>query len=91
MIAERESLHLLLVEDDEDDYLLTRAVLAELPETRCTLEWVTTYEAALERWTWPHDWGSSALSVKSRRCCASAEPYTAGTRPNIVTSRVLTP
>jgi len=48
MSAATESLRLLLVEDDEDDYVLTRGVLAELPETRCTVDWVTTYEAALD-------------------------------------------
>jgi signal transduction histidine kinase len=38
----------LLVEDDEDDALLIRDWLAESETARFTLEWVTTYEAALE-------------------------------------------
>ncbi|NER49559.1 MAG: PAS domain S-box protein, partial [Symploca sp. SIO1A3] len=36
----------LLVDDDEDDYTLTRDLLAESP-TNFELEWVATYEAAL--------------------------------------------
>ncbi|NES19386.1 MAG: response regulator [Symploca sp. SIO3E6] len=38
----------LLVDDDEDDYTLTRDLLAESP-TNFELEWVATYEAALDR------------------------------------------
>jgi signal transduction histidine kinase len=38
----------LLVEDDKDDALLIRDWLAESETARFTLEWVTTYEAALE-------------------------------------------
>jgi PAS domain S-box-containing protein len=38
----------LLVEDDEDDYVITRDLLAELPGGRFTLDWVKTYEVGLE-------------------------------------------
>ena len=38
----------LLVDDDEDDYVMTRDVLAESADETCALEWVATYEAALE-------------------------------------------
>ncbi|HEV2913751.1 MAG TPA: PAS domain S-box protein [Pyrinomonadaceae bacterium] len=38
----------LLVEDDEDDYLLTRELLAEIQSSRFDLTWATTYEEALE-------------------------------------------
>jgi signal transduction histidine kinase len=38
----------LLVEDDEDDALLIRDWLAERETARVTVEWVTTYQAALE-------------------------------------------
>ncbi|NER51917.1 MAG: response regulator, partial [Symploca sp. SIO1A3] len=38
----------LLVDDDEDDYTLTRDLLAE-SATTFELEWVATYNAALER------------------------------------------
>jgi len=38
----------LLVDDDEDDYTLTRDLLAESPTT-FEVEWVATYDAALDR------------------------------------------
>ncbi len=38
----------LLVDDDEDDYVMTRDVLSEIEGQRFDLEWVATYEAALE-------------------------------------------
>ncbi|NET31330.1 MAG: response regulator [Cyanothece sp. SIO1E1] len=39
----------LLVDDDEDDYILTCDLLAESERIQFELEWVTTYDAALER------------------------------------------
>ena len=39
---------LLLVEDDEDDYILARDFLAEIPGQRFVLDWVNTFESALE-------------------------------------------
>ncbi|WP_089720197.1 ATP-binding response regulator, partial [Candidatus Entotheonella palauensis] len=42
------SLRILLVEDDEDDYVITRDVLADITVWQLALEWVDTYEAALE-------------------------------------------
>jgi signal transduction histidine kinase len=41
----------LLVEDDEDDYRLTRDLLREIGERRFALEWVATYDAAVEAMT----------------------------------------
>ncbi len=38
----------LLVEDDEDDYRLTRDLLREIGERRFALEWVASYDAAVE-------------------------------------------
>ena len=44
-----DRVRVLLVEDDEDDYLLTRDLLAEIDGGgRYTLDWARTYEAALE-------------------------------------------
>ena len=44
-----EPVRLLLVEDDEDDYLLTRELLIDIGSTQqYILDWVTSYEAALE-------------------------------------------
>src|SRR5262249_28896358 len=39
---------ILLVDDDEDDYLLTRELLIEADARRFALTWAATYEAALE-------------------------------------------
>jgi signal transduction histidine kinase len=41
-------IRVLLVEDDEDDYLLTHDWLAEVGSARYDLDWVDTYEAGLE-------------------------------------------
>jgi len=41
-------LKVLLVEDDEDDFVMTRDLLSEIDESRFDLEWVATYDAALE-------------------------------------------
>jgi signal transduction histidine kinase len=38
----------LLVDDDREDYLITRDLLADLPGGRFHLEWAGTYEAGLE-------------------------------------------
>jgi diguanylate cyclase (GGDEF)-like protein len=37
----------LLVDDDEDDYLVVRDLLAEIRDVRYELEWVSSYEEAL--------------------------------------------
>ena len=41
-------LKVLLVEDDEDDYIITKALLAEIKEYDIELQWVSSYPAALE-------------------------------------------
>jgi two-component system cell cycle sensor histidine kinase/response regulator CckA len=38
----------LLVEDDEDDFIITRDLFAEIPRGRFALDWVKTFEAGLE-------------------------------------------
>jgi PAS domain S-box-containing protein len=43
-----ESVMVLLIEDDEDDYVLVRSMLSEASPADFVLEWVTTYEEALE-------------------------------------------
>ncbi|MDB5075261.1 MAG: hypothetical protein JWO42_1440 [Chloroflexi bacterium] len=40
-------IRVLLVEDDEDDYVLTRDLLAQIPGGLYTLEWVSTFDAGL--------------------------------------------
>lgn len=43
-----EILNVLLVDDDEDDFVLTRDVLAEVASQEYELDWVSTYEDAIE-------------------------------------------
>lgn len=45
---ENHSAKVLLVDDDEDDYILTRDLLAESEGAAFNLEWIATYTAALE-------------------------------------------
>jgi len=45
----RDKLLILLVEDDEDDYLLTRELLAEIETTKYDLQWVSDYESGLSK------------------------------------------
>lgn len=45
---ESPCLKVLLVEDDEDDYILTRDLLAEISGQGFKLDWVETYEVGLE-------------------------------------------
>ncbi len=39
---------ILLVDDDEDDYIITHDILSEIEEDSFNLDWAATYEAALE-------------------------------------------
>lgn len=45
---EGRRLRILLVDDDEDDYLLVRNMLSEALPSRHQLEWLSTYDAGLE-------------------------------------------
>ena len=40
-------LRVLLIDDDEDDHVLTAALLAEIGRERFLLDWISSYEAAL--------------------------------------------
>lgn len=40
-------IRVLLIEDDEDDYVITRDLLSEIGDAHFDLEWVTTYEKAI--------------------------------------------
>ncbi|MBD2075152.1 PAS domain S-box protein, partial [Phormidium sp. FACHB-592] len=42
------TVNVLLVEDDEEDYLITRSLLSQIKQVTFALDWVATYEAALE-------------------------------------------
>lgn len=39
---------ILLIEDDEDDYIITQDLLSEVKGIQFDLEWIKTYEGALE-------------------------------------------
>jgi PAS domain S-box-containing protein len=41
-------IRILLIEDDEDDYILTRDLLAEIPGERFSLDWAKTFAGGLE-------------------------------------------
>ena len=43
-----ELIKILLVDDDEEDYIITREVLSEIEDRRFDIEWVANYDAALE-------------------------------------------
>jgi len=43
-----QRLRVLLVDDDEDDYIMTRDLLAEVKDRRIELDWVSTYDEAIE-------------------------------------------
>ncbi len=45
---DNDQLCILLVEDDEEDYLIIRDLLSEIQETKHALEWVPTFDAALD-------------------------------------------
>jgi len=47
MKSSTSTVRVLLIEDDEDDYLLTRDMLSEFGADRFDLDWVTDYEFAL--------------------------------------------
>ena len=40
------SVHILLVEDDEDDFLIVRSILREIPNLNFELSWVRTFDTA---------------------------------------------
>jgi diguanylate cyclase (GGDEF)-like protein len=42
-------LNVLLVDDSEDDYIITRDLFYETEDSQVNLEWVTSYDEALER------------------------------------------
>ena len=46
--APDDPVRVLLIDDDRDDYLLTRDLFAEIPGGRYELHWVADYESGLE-------------------------------------------
>ncbi|PCC68668.1 Signal transduction histidine kinase [Nannocystis exedens] len=45
----RRRISVLLVEDDEDDFIMTQALLSEIDDPECALTWVQTFEEGLSR------------------------------------------
>ena len=41
--------HILLVEDDEDDYLIVKDLLSDIEETTFQIDWVSEYDEAKQR------------------------------------------
>ena len=49
MISATGTMRVLLVEDSEDDAVITRAVLSDIPGVKFEMDWVSCYEDGLER------------------------------------------
>ncbi|GAB4028066.1 two-component system sensor histidine kinase NtrB [Spirosoma koreense] len=47
VIEEKETIRVLLIEDDEDDYLLTKALVSAKENSTIKLDWVDNYEQAM--------------------------------------------
>ncbi|HEX9922163.1 MAG TPA: response regulator [Anaerolineae bacterium] len=45
---QKRALKVLLIEDDEEDYIITRDLLADIADQPFHLDWIDTYEAALK-------------------------------------------
>jgi len=41
-------IHILLIEDDEEDYLITQDIVEDIPHGRYKLEWVSNFEEGIE-------------------------------------------
>jgi diguanylate cyclase (GGDEF)-like protein len=72
----RKRLHVLLIEDDDDDHVLVRDLLAELDHLDVTLHWETTYEG-----------GKTAL--QSGECDVCLMDYRLGARDGLELLREL--
>jgi hypothetical protein len=57
MSSSQQTLKILVVEDDEDDFLLINDYIKELPAWKCEVKWVYRFEEAVEELAvqYPHD------------------------------------
>ncbi len=46
-MTEREVLSILLIDDDQDDYLIVKNLVSKLEDPRYTLEWIQDFDAAI--------------------------------------------
>ena len=44
-----DKIRVLLIEDDEDDYILTRELLSEVKGGKYVLDWASSYKEGLEK------------------------------------------
>jgi diguanylate cyclase (GGDEF)-like protein/PAS domain S-box-containing protein len=79
-MLDKDSLKLLLVEDDEDDYVLTTDVLREISGLAIAITWVKTLEAAL-----------TALQTQSFDVCLSDYQLGEHTGIDLLTATVAQP
>ncbi len=49
MKTKNDSLYILLVEDDEEDYIITRDTLQDIKDVKYTLDWVSNIETAFKK------------------------------------------
>lgn len=42
-----QRIHILLIEDDEEDYMITRDIIDDIPDRRYRLDWVSTFEEGI--------------------------------------------
>jgi response regulator RpfG family c-di-GMP phosphodiesterase len=47
-MSQGELVKVLLIEDDEDDFIIARELFAEIRGTRFTLDWVKTFEVGVK-------------------------------------------
>jgi DNA-binding response OmpR family regulator len=48
-VNDTDLIKILLIEDDEDDYFLTKSLLKEIKRERFDLEWASTYDAGVKK------------------------------------------
>jgi PAS domain S-box-containing protein len=63
MLQLASQIEILIVEDDEDDYILIRSLLGDIGTNRYDMTWAATYEAALEAME-RKDWGAILLDYR---------------------------
>lgn len=47
-VPENRTISILLIDDDEDDYLITKRIIKKIPDSRFSLEWCASFDEARE-------------------------------------------